>query len=93
MEFIFELLLELILDGTLAMSQSKKVPKIIRYPLICIIIFLFLGVSFVIFYTGILAYQKINKVVGIFLMVISIIFIITGIIKFKKTYLQKKDIR
>lgn len=34
MEIVFEILIELILEGTMEASKNKKVPKIIRYPLI-----------------------------------------------------------
>ena len=39
MEFIFEMVLELILEGTLEISKNRKVPKIIRYPLIFFIVY------------------------------------------------------
>lgn len=91
MEFVFEILLELILDGSFEISKNKKVSKIIRYPLIGFIILLFLGVTLLIFYTGILAYQKINKICGILFIIIGIVFFVTSIIKFKKLYLEKKS--
>lgn len=34
MDFIFELLFELIFEGALSVSSDKKVSKFIRYPLI-----------------------------------------------------------
>ena len=37
MEFLFEILLELILEGGVAASQNKKVPKVIRGFLIVLI--------------------------------------------------------
>lgn len=91
MEFIFEILLELILEGTFEFSKSKKVPKIIRYPLIIFIILLFLGVIFLIFYTGVLAYQKINKICGILFIILGIVFFIASIIKLKKIYLIRNN--
>lgn len=91
MEFMFEILLELILEGTFEISKSKKVPKIIRYPLIIVIILLFLGVALLIFYTGVLAYQKINKICGILFITLGIVFLVASIIKFKKMYLVKKS--
>ncbi len=91
MDFILEVLLELILEGSLAISQNKKVPRVIRYPLIIFIIFLFLGVTFIIIFTGFLLYQKLNKIFGILLILIGIIFLIFSIIKFKKLYLIKNN--
>ena len=91
MEFIFEILVELILEGTFEISKNKKVPKVIRYPLIIFIILSFLGVVMFIFYTGISAYQKINKLCGIIFIIIGIIFIVASIIKYKKINLKKKN--
>ena len=93
MEFIFEMVLELILEGTLEISKNRKVPKIIRYPLIFFIVLLFLGVILLIFYTGVLAHQKINKICGIIFISIGIIFFVVSIVKFKKLYLKKKSNR
>ena len=38
MEFLFEILLELILEGTMTASQNKKVPKAVRVFLIVLIV-------------------------------------------------------
>lgn len=90
MEFLFEILLELIFEGTIEITKCKKVPKIIRYSLIGLIILFFLAVIFLIIFTGILTYQKLNKIGGIIFIVLGIILLITGVIKFKKIYLIKK---
>lgn len=91
MDLIFEILIELILEGTIEISKNKKVPKLIRYPLILFIILLFIGVILIIFLTGVLAYQKIDKICGISLIIIGVIFAIASIIKLKKMYLLKKN--
>lgn len=91
MEFLFEFLFELIFEGTFAISKNKKVSKIIRYPLIVIIILLFLGVDFLIFFTGILAYSRINNVCGLLFIILGIVFLISTIVKLKNTYLKKKS--
>jgi len=91
MELILEVLLELILEGTIEISKSKKVPNIVRYPLIIFIILLFIGVLLVIFFTGIIAYQKINKICGILLIIIGIIMLVSSVIKFKKIYFKKDN--
>lgn len=91
MEFILEILLELILEGTLEISKNNKVPKMIRYPAILFIIILFVGVTVLIFLTGVLAYQKINKICGIFFGLLGIIFLIASNLKLKKLYLRKQN--
>ncbi|MCM1370653.1 MAG: hypothetical protein NC181_02015 [Clostridium sp.] len=93
MEFIFEFVVELILDGTIQISKNQKVPKLIRYPLMIFILLLFLGVTLLIFFTGILSYQKINKICGIIFIVLGIVFFIASIIKFKNIYIKKKSTR
>lgn len=90
MELIFEILIELVLEGTLELSQNIKVPKMIRYPLIFLIVLLFIGVISLFFITGILAYQRINKICGGLFIVIGFALLISSISKFKKTYLTKR---
>lgn len=91
MEFLLEILLELILEGTFEISKNNKVSKFIRYPFVVFIILLFLGVTLLIIFTGILAYQKINKLCGILFIILGIFFLIASIVKFKKIYLIKKS--
>lgn len=90
MDLLFELLLDLIIDGSIEMSKSKKVPNIIRYPLIAIIILLFLIVIFSLMILGI---KIINKefLSGLFIIVVGIVLLILSIINFKKIYLEKKN--
>lgn len=90
MEFIIELILELILEGTIEISSNKKVPKWIRYPLIFVLILLLSLVIILFFILGISLYKE-NIVVSIFLITIGIIFLISGVVKFKNLYLEKKE--
>lgn len=90
MEFIFEFVVELMLEETFEISKNKKVSKIIRYPLIVFITLLFLGVIALIIFTGILAFDRINKICGILFIILGIIIFIASIIKFKNIYLTKK---
>lgn len=90
MEIVFEILIELIMEGTIEVSKNKKVPKIIRYPLIFLIVLLFIGVIGLVFFTGILAYQKINRICGILFIIISVVLLISSIIKFRQIYLIKR---
>lgn len=86
MEIIIELLVELLFEGTFEISKNKKVPKFIRYPLILLIILLFIGVISLIFFTGILIYKETSKICGILLMLIGVALLVSSIIKFKKIY-------
>ena len=88
MDFLIELIFELIFDGTIEISKNRKVPKIIRYPLIAIIVMFFAAIIIGLFIIGII-FMKDNILVGILCIVVSIIFLISAIIKFKKVYLER----
>lgn len=90
MEYVFEFLLELILEGSIEASKSSKIPKYIRYPLIVLIVCFFAAVIGLIFFTGIL-FIKESLVGGICFILISLFLLVSSIIQFRKTYLIKKD--
>lgn len=88
MEFIFELILELALDGTVEVVQDRKVPKYIRYPLLAILALLFLAVIGLIIFAGIMVLEE-NILVGVFLILLGLLLFVVSIIQFRKTYLIK----
>lgn len=90
MEYIFEFLLELILEGSIEASRSNKIPKYIRYPLIVLIVCFFVAVIGLIFFAGIL-FLKESLAGGIFFLLIGLLLLVSSIIQFRKTYLIKKD--
>ena len=90
MDILFELLFELIAEGTVELSKSIKVPKYIRYPLIAIIILFFIGIVGIIFLVG-LALFKQNNLFGIFFIALALFLLVMGIVKFKKTYMIRKN--
>lgn len=92
MEFIFELLFELLASGTVEASKNKKVPKPIRNFLIAFIVAFFVGVIGLIIFTGILCIKE-NILISIFFIIIGIILAISSIMSFKKVYLNKKNVR
>lgn len=89
MEFLFEFILELILDGSLEASKNQRIPKFIRYPLIGIIVLFFVMVIGLIMMAGILSLKE-NVIVGLFFIIIGLVIFIMSIIKFRKVYLLKK---
>lgn len=91
MEFLIEFLLELIFEGSMELSKSRKVPKWIRYPLIVIILLLFLIVDFLFVFVSIVILKE-NILGGILFSIFTIIFIVMSIIKFKKMYFEKKKV-
>lgn len=90
MEFIFEILLDLIIEGCFEASSNKKVPKIIRYPLIALIVLFFTSVIFGIFILGMSLWNK-NIYGSLFIILLSIIMLILSIYRLKKVYLERKN--
>lgn len=88
MEFLIELILELLLEGSIEISSNKKVPKFIRYPLIAIIILFFLLITLGLCIIGISLFNE-NIYAGLLIIVIDIILVIGAIIKFRKVYFSK----
>lgn len=88
MDLLIEILFDLILEGSIELSSNKKVPKIIRYPLIAIIILFFAVVIVGIFVLGIFSIKE-NIAFGIVLILLSLFFFVASIIKFKKVYVNK----
>ncbi len=90
MDYLIEFLVELILEGTLEASKSKKIPKTIRYFLIGIISLFFILIIGMIILTGIL-YIKENVMGALFLIILGIIMLILSIVKFRQIYLDKAN--
>ncbi len=91
MDFIFEILLDLIIEGCFEASTNKKLPKIIRYPLIALIVLLFISVIGGIFILGISLWNK-NIYGSIFIISISIILLIAAIYRLRKMYIERDNI-
>ena len=83
MEILFELIAELVFEGSTWISSNRKISKWIRYPLILLIFVFITSVIFLIFVTGVLSFKK-NKVLGIFFFIIGVLMLIGTIRKFRK---------
>lgn len=90
MDFLFELLLELIAEGTVELSKSIKVPKYIRYLLIGIIVLFFIAVIGIVLIAGLMSLEQ-NLLLGFIIIALAIFMLIMGIVKFRKTYLTRKN--
>lgn len=88
MEILIELLIDLLLDGSIELTSNKKVPKFIRYPLITIIVLFFLIIILGLCIIGILLFNK-NIYASLLIIIIDIILLIGSIIKFRKIYFNK----
>jgi len=92
MEWLFEFIFELVLDGSMEISKSKKVPKYIRYPLIAILFLFVLAVIGLILYAGVLCFSE-NMLAGIFFILIGLFMVIMGVIKIKNRCGEDTDER
>lgn len=80
MELLFEFLIELIFEGSIEVAKNKKISKLIRYPLILIILLFIISVISLILFLGILLMIKEKTfIAGILLILIDVILIILGI--------------
>lgn len=84
MEFIFELILELALEGSIEASKNSKLSKTIRYLFIFLIGLFFTAVIGIVFFTGMLLILKDNLFVGLLIVSIGIFMLVTSIMKLKK---------
>lgn len=89
MEVFFEILLELVLEGSMELSVSRKTPKFLRYLLIVLLSAFCIAVIGLIFYAGALAWNK-SMPAGLLLMLLGALILVLGAVKFKKAYLTKK---
>lgn len=92
MEFLFEMLLELIDEGTVKLSKSKKVPNYIRYPLIVIIVLFYAGIIGIVLFAGVVSFQQ-NFILGIILIAGALLISIVVAVKFRKIYLIRKNLK
>ncbi len=89
MDFLFELIFELVAEGTVELSKSVKVPKLIRYPLIAIIVLFCMAVIGIIFFVSIISFEE-RPILSAILFISAVCMLIAGVIKFRKTYLNRK---
>jgi hypothetical protein len=88
-DFVIELVLDLLWEGTVALSQSKTIPAWLRYILIGLIALFCTAVFAVIFLVGLLLLQK-TILGGLALVGVGIVMAAMGIHKFRKLYLKRK---
>lgn len=88
-EIIFEILSDLIIEGSIEIGKNKKIPNIIRYPLIILIIAFFLIVTIGLIVLGIIIANK-DLIIGFILIFLGVMFLILSILKFRVSFLAKK---
>ena len=88
MEFIIELIAELVIEGTFELSKNIKTPKWLKYPLIFLVIAFFIAVIGIIFTLGLVVLKE-NTIIGLLLIIISIAFTVYCIAKFIDIYIKR----
>ena len=91
MELLIEFLVDLILEGSIEISEDEKMPKWIRYICLTIVTVVFGLVIIGLFILGIYIGKE-NIYAGIFFIIIAFILLISAIIKFEKKYIQKRNL-
>lgn len=89
MDILFEIVFDLLFEGSLEIASDKKISKWIRYPLIVLLIFLFAVVIVSLFVLGIYIFED-SIVMSIILIVCSLLMLIGSIINFKNIYIERK---
>lgn len=89
MDLVFEVIIELLLEGSLEICSDKKISKWIRYPLLAVLIIIFTIVIFGLLILGIYSIKE-NIIISLILIISSLLLLIGSIIKFKK-YIEKKE--
>lgn len=89
MEFIFELIAEVLVDGGIEVGTNKKISKWIRYPILFILISLCLAVTFLVIFVGISIFEK-SALGSILIIFVGIILFIGVIFRFRKLYIENK---
>ena len=83
MDFLIELIGEIFIEGLFELATNKKVPGIIRYPILTLFILLYLAVILLLIYLGIKSYTN-NKLASMILWTLAIGLIIITIISIRK---------
>ena len=91
MEFLIEFLVDLILEGSMEISEDEKMPKWLRYICLTIVTLFFGAVTIGLFILGVYVGKE-NIYAGIFFILIAFILLISGIVKFEKKYIQKRTL-
>lgn len=90
MDFIFELIVELLVEGSFEASSNKKLSKWIRYPILFLLILFFAAVILGVLFLGFILLQN-NILAAICMLFLGVFMLIGSIIKFRKMFLRKKD--
>lgn len=83
MDFLIELIGEIFIEGLFELATNKKVPKLIRYPLLTLFILLYLALVGLLILLGIRLYFD-NKLASFILLGLAIGLLIITIVSIRK---------
>ncbi len=89
MDIILELLIDLILEDGLKASKNQKIPKVIRYFILALVILLYAFIIGIAVWFGIEELKE-NVAVGVGILIFAAVFAVFCIIKFINVYKRKK---
>lgn len=89
MDIIFEMILEIFLEGSLEICSNKKLSKWIRYPLLMILTLIFIAIVLGLLMLGIYLF-KTSIIISLIFIVCSFLLCIGTIIKLKNLYNERK---
>jgi len=90
MDLLFSIIAELLLEGSIEASKSKKIPNPLRYFLLGFVVGFFIIVIGLIIFMGV-SISKDNLIGGIIIILFGLLLAIMSVIKLKKDYLVKKE--
>lgn len=91
LEFVCELIFELIFNGIEEIGADRKISKWVRYPLILLVTLFYLSVIGFLFLFAIKAASTKEYIVAILVFALALFLLIGTILKFRKTYFSKKQ--
>ena len=90
LDFIIELVLDLLFEGSYEISKNKKINKWIRYPFAIIVIMIFLAFIFAIILLGVLLFSE-NALIGSVIIGWGVYVFIMSTNKFRKVYIENSQ--
>lgn len=90
MDYLCGLIIDLILEEGINVTNGKKIPKPIRYILLGFILLLYIAIIGFITLIGILELKD-NLVEGIFILLFGLCFLLLCIIRFRAVYKKNKN--
>ena len=92
MDFIFDFILDLILDDGIKASKSKKISKPLRYIILSIVLLVYISIIGLITILGINT-MKDNLLEGILILMFGIFILLVCILRFKAVYKNNIEVK